>query len=232
MLRVASGELPETLRLARPGTMIAFSKRDAVSAGFEAAVQAARDVGFQAVLRLAGGRAAVFHEHSLELAHAVPGDDPRAGIHPRFARTAGTISAALGSLGVDARVGEVPGEYCPGRYSVNARGRCKLAGLGQRVVAGGSHTGAVIVVDGAERVRAALEPVYESLGLAWDPATVGAVADELPATGPADAWAALRGALVASYSRRYELVKAELDAATVDLARRLAGEHALTAQAT
>jgi hypothetical protein len=32
----------------------------------------------------------------------------------RFERFASLIAAALGGLGVDARVGEVAGEYCPG----------------------------------------------------------------------------------------------------------------------
>jgi hypothetical protein len=42
MLRVAAGELPETLRIARPGTTVAFAKRDAVADGYNGAVRAAR----------------------------------------------------------------------------------------------------------------------------------------------------------------------------------------------
>ena len=89
----------------------------------------------------------------MEIGHAVPDDEPRAGIHARFERTAGRLAAALARLGVDARVGEVAGEYCPGRYSVNARGAVKLAGIGQRVVGGGSHTGVVLVVEGERRIN-------------------------------------------------------------------------------
>ena len=33
MQRVAAGELPETLRVARPGAMVAFAKQDTVAAG-------------------------------------------------------------------------------------------------------------------------------------------------------------------------------------------------------
>ena len=43
MLRVAAGELPETLRIARPGAFVAFAKRDAVAPGYDEAVTAARD---------------------------------------------------------------------------------------------------------------------------------------------------------------------------------------------
>jgi octanoyl-[GcvH]:protein N-octanoyltransferase len=224
MQRVAAGELPETLRLARPGPMVAFAKQDAVAPGYADAVRAARAAGFEAVLRLAGGRAAVFHDETIALAHAVPDAEPRAGIHSRFEWTAGLIARALRSLGVEARVGEVPGEYCPGGYSVGARGEVKLAGIGQRIIAGGSHMGGVIVVGGATRVRDVLVPVYRALELPWDPATAGAVEDELNGTR-SPAWTAVRDAILAEYGREYDLADAELDEDTVALARRLAPEH-------
>jgi octanoyl-[GcvH]:protein N-octanoyltransferase len=222
--RVAAGELPETLRLARPGAMVAFGKQDAVAPGYADAVRAARSGGFEAVLRLAGGRAAVFHEGTIALAHAVPDRAPRVGIHSRFNWTADLIARALRRLGVDARVGEVPGEYCPGGYSVNARGAVKLAGIGQRLIAGASHMGGVIVVRDASRVRDVLVPVYHALELDWDPGTAGAVADEVDAAVP-PSWADVRDALLAEYAREYEIVDAELDPETIELARRSAPEH-------
>ncbi|MGI8945441.1 MAG: hypothetical protein ACR2GL_04280, partial [Thermoleophilaceae bacterium] len=41
MLRVAAGELPETLRISRPGPIVAFGKRDVVCEGYPQAVRAA-----------------------------------------------------------------------------------------------------------------------------------------------------------------------------------------------
>jgi octanoyl-[GcvH]:protein N-octanoyltransferase len=222
--RVAAGELPETLRLARPGAMVAFAKQDAVAPGYRDAVRAARAGGFEPVLRLAGGRAAVFHEQTIALAHAVPDPAPRTGIHSRFDRTAQLIARALRRLHVDARVGEVPGEYCPGGYSVNAREAVKLAGIGQRVIAGASHLGGVIVVGDARRIRDVLVPVYEALELTWEPATAGAVQDEVDGATP-DPWTAVRDAVLAEYGRDYEIVEAELDPETVALAHELAAEH-------
>jgi octanoyl-[GcvH]:protein N-octanoyltransferase len=219
--RVAAGELPETLRLARSGPMVAFAKRDAVAAGYDVAVRAARDAGFEPVLRMAGGRAAVFHEGTLVTAHAVAEPDPQSGIHERFRIEAGLVARALRRLGVDARVGEVPGEYCPGRYSVNAGGERKLAGFGQRLVKGGSHTGAVVVCTGADRIRGVLLPVYDALGLDWDPATAGAVADEDAGAG----FERVTEAIAAEYAEQYDLVEARLDEETLALARRLAPEH-------
>lgn len=224
MLRVAAGELPDTLRIARPGSIVAFGKRDAVSEGYRAAVRAARDGGFEAIERLAGGRAAVFHHDTIALAHAVADADPRTGVTARFDATARLVAAALGGLGVDARVGEVAGEYCPGQHSVNARGQLKLMGVGQRLVAGGAHVGGVIVVDGADRVRDVLVPVYAALGLDWRPETTGSVAGEAPGAG----WQDVVDAVLAEYGARYDLEPVELDDETLELARRLAPEHLST----
>lgn len=221
MERVGAGELPETLRLARPGAMVAFAKQDVNASGYSSAVAAARQQGFEAVLRLAGGRAAVFHEGTLAIAHSIPDTDPRPGIQQRFQDTAGLIARALARLGIDARLGEVPGEYCPGTYSVNARGKRKLAGIGQRLIKGGSHMGGVIVVDGAVRVRDVLVPVYEALGLDWDPATAGSVSEEAPGATPRD----VEGALRAEYAQLNTLEEQPLGAETLMLARSLRDEH-------
>jgi octanoyl-[GcvH]:protein N-octanoyltransferase len=219
--RVAAGQLPATLRLASPGPMVAFGKRDSLSPGYAAAAMAAREQGFEGVLRLVGGRAAVFHEQTVELAHAVSEVDPRSGVFPRFEAVAELIAAALRRLGVDARVGEVEGEYCPGGYSVNARGAVKLAGVGQRLVKRAAHIGGVVVAADADRIRDVLVPVYRELGLGWRPDTAGAAADEVEGLEVE----AVRDALLAEYAERYELVDAPLDEETLALARRLAPEH-------
>lgn len=221
MLRVASGELSETLRISRPGAIVAFGKRDAVSPGYEAAVRAAREGGFEAIERLAGGRAAVFHEHTIAFAHAVADEDPRSRVHERFELAAHLMARAFRRLGIDARVGEVAGEYCPGSHSVNARGERKLMGVGQRLARGGVHLGGVVVVDGAELVRDILVPVYDALGLAWTPDTTGSVAAEEPGT----TWDHVTGAILAEYRELYDLEPAELDDTTLEFAHRLAHEH-------
>ena len=219
--RVGAGELPETLRLARPGAMVAFAKQDAVAAGYADAVRAAREHGFEAVLRLAGGRAAVFHEGTLAVAQAIPDPNPRPGIHDRFEASAGLIASALRRLGVDARVGEVPGEYCPGGYSVNEGGRVKLAGVGQRLIKDAAHMGAVVVAQDGGRIAGVLVPVYEALGVGFDPATAGeagVTVDELEA------------GVRAEYAAHYRLVETELDDETLALAERLRLDHLASAR--
>ena len=107
---------------------MAFGKRDVVGQGYAEAVAAARAGGFEAIERLAGGRAAVFHEDTISFAHSIPDEDPRSRVSERFDMTSGLMVRAFASLGIDARVGEVPGEYCPGADSVNARGRAQADG--------------------------------------------------------------------------------------------------------
>jgi octanoyl-[GcvH]:protein N-octanoyltransferase len=216
--RVAHGELPDTVRLARPGAMVAFGKQDVASPWFLEAVGAARAGGFDAVKRLAGGRAAVFHEDTVAFAWARATSDPWPGTHDRFREVADIFERALKSLGVDARTGEIPGEYCPGEYSINARGRTKLVGIGQRIVKGASHIGGVVVVGGADRIRDVLVPVYDALGLDWDPETTGSVEDEIGPVAFEDVVAAIMAELP-------PLEETELDAQTLGLAETLEPEH-------
>jgi lipoate-protein ligase A len=220
---VSAGNLSETLRLHRPAAIVAFGPRDLVEPGAPAAVAAARARGFAAVERLAGGRAAVFHEGTVAFSWAIPDPSPREGIRGRFEELAGIVAEALRSLGVDARIGEVPGEYCPGEHSVNARGERKLMGVGQRVVARAAHVGGVVVVSGADRVRDALVPVYAALELPWDPATVGSVEDEAPAAG----WDEVAGAILDRFSDRFDLDEGRLPEAVLARARDLLARYAL-----
>jgi octanoyl-[GcvH]:protein N-octanoyltransferase len=217
LIRVAGGELPPTLRLHRPGPTLAFSRQDAASRGYRAAARAAREAGFEPVLRLAGGRAAVYHRGTLAFAWAVPDRLPAARTFERFRELAGLLAEALQTLGVDARMGEVPGEYCPGAWSVNARGQRKLVGIGQRIVAGGAHRGAVIVVSGSGAIRDVLVPVYEALELEWDPETVGSVEDEIGAVG----LETVEGAILDVLGEHYRLDADELDHETLELASSL-----------
>jgi octanoyl-[GcvH]:protein N-octanoyltransferase len=222
LMRVAAGELPPTVRLHRTPRILAFGRQDAASPRFRDAVRASRAVGFEPIVRLAGGRAALYHEGTIALSRAISDPRPAAGTHARFEELAGLIAGALRRLGVDARVGEVPREYCPGAYSVNARGRSKLVGIGQRIVSGGAHLGVVVVVRESALVREALIPVYDALGLDWDPATAGSVEDEL---GDADLAAVENALLGALADAGHELHDATLDPETLALAEHREADH-------
>ena len=215
--QVAAGELPPTIRIHRPGNEVAFGRQDLANPNFEAAADAARRAGFAAVERLAGGRAAVFHSGTIAIARAYADPQPPKRTYARFEEMAGMIAEALRGMGVDARVGEVPGEYCPGAYSVNARNTVKLSGIGQRMIRGGAHLGGVVVASGGREVARVLEPVYRALELEWDPATSGDVSEELGReVDPGE----IEEALIAELAKSYELIDAELDDQTVESAWR------------
>lgn len=215
--RVSSGLHPEALRLYVPGRIVAFGSRDTTHPSFRDAVAAAEAAGFRPERRLAGGRAAVFHEDTVAFAWAIPERHPRATIRERFDRIGEILVGALRSLGVDARIGEVPGEYCPGSWSINARSRRKLVGIGQRLVADAAHVGGVIVVDQPDLVNLALEPVYAALAYEWDPGATGSVAGETPVS-----IARVVEAVRMSFAGRFELVETRLDAETRARAEKIA----------
>ena len=222
--RVSDGLEPETLRLHRPADVVAFGPKDRLAPGFAEAVEAARSAGFGSVLRLAGGRAAVFTRACIAFSWAIPDPDPRPGIRARFEELAALVAAAFRDLGIDAHVGEVPGEYCPGEHSVNARGRVKLMGVGQRILQRAAHVGGVVVVEGAARVRDVLVPVYRALDLSWDPTTVGSLAEEAPGT----TWDRAAQAILGRFGERRRLETGSLSAETLALAERLESRHAPT----
>jgi octanoyl-[GcvH]:protein N-octanoyltransferase len=177
---LASGLDGPVLRLARPGPTVGFGRLDRIRPGFADAATLARAHGFTPVLRTPGGHAAAYHHGSLLVELVAPDDDPVGGMQRRFAEMAGTLAGALRALGVDARVGPVPGEYCPGEHSVNAGGTVKLAGIAQRIVSRAWMIGAELVVEDGGPVRDVLTDVYSALGLDFDPATAAAVEDVAP----------------------------------------------------
>jgi lipoate-protein ligase A len=192
---VAGGARGPVLRLDRPAPTVAFGRLDKLRPGYADALEAARAHGFAVLEREPGGRAAAYGPGCLVVEAYGAGADAMTGMHERFQAGAAAFAAALESLGVDARVGEVPGAYCPGEFSVNARGAVKLVGTAQRVMRGAWLLAAVVVVDDAASLRAVLTDVYRALAVPWDPATVGAVAEEAPGVTVAAVEAAVVGRL-------------------------------------
>ncbi len=212
---VADGTIGDVIRIHMPRPVVAFGGADRSHPGYPQAVRAAEAHGFGAVERLAGGRAAVFHESTLAFAWATPESDPREGIAERFRLIANVMVSAFESLGIDARIGQVPGEYCPGEWSVNVAGRVKVMGVGQRLIRGAAHVGGVVVVDEGRRIRDVLIPVYRALDLDWDPRTSGSLSDRAPGLDNQK----VTGAIVAALSERLELTPGHLPGPIIESAR-------------
>jgi lipoate-protein ligase A len=218
--QVGAGERPPTARIFRPGATLAFGRLDALTDGYAAARAAARDHGYAPLLRLGGGHAAGYDEGSVLVEVIRPVTTIAEGIGERFGATTALLVEALAALGIAARVGELPGEYCAGDWSVHAAG-IKLAGTAQRSIRGASLVTAMVIVEGGARLRAALLDVYAALDIAWRPATAGAASDIVPSLTAADA----ERALVATLAAHERLTAGELDDATLALAAELRAAH-------
>lgn len=219
--RASRGELDAALRVFRPTPMVAFGRRDANRPGFPDAAAACRSTGFTPVVRASGGRAVACTSNTIILDHVQHDPSSPGGMEARFEDFGAMLSEVLTDFGIDARVGEVPGEYCAGAHSINAGGTVKLVGTAQRMVRDAWLFSSVVIVDDAARLRPLLAEVYDALQLPFDPASVGAVASEsLAATIDV-----LEQALVGAYDDRFGLTASRFDDAFVAEARILGRDH-------
>ncbi|MBL8790491.1 MAG: hypothetical protein JNM45_08325 [Rhizobiales bacterium] len=169
-----------SLRFYRPQATAAFSPRDTSHPAHGAVMAMLAARGFQPGERGAGGQLAVYDEAALVIDLIAPHPDPRENTRDRYRHFSALMVKAISSLGIDARVGEVAGEYCPGDYSVNAGGRVKLAGLAQRIGKHGYHMGAVISIAPSPAARDAVTEAYRMMDIPFAPETFGAITDLAP----------------------------------------------------
>jgi octanoyl-[GcvH]:protein N-octanoyltransferase len=146
---------------------------------------------------------------------------PRETTEDRFRRVAEITLSALRAIGIDAEIGETPGEYCPGRWSIKAKGK-KVAGFGQRIVRGGAHVGGVIVVSNPQLVNLPLIPAYAELGYKWEPGATGSLSQSTPDLTTDQIITSLSAALADSIN---DVLPARPENRTISLARQLVHEH-------
>ncbi|HEX4011824.1 MAG TPA: hypothetical protein VHX62_17515 [Solirubrobacteraceae bacterium] len=201
---VAGRSAPETVRVYRPGPTVAFGRLDRLRPGFDAACRAALADGRSPVLRLGGGRAAAYDRECVVVEVIRAQEKLIGGLDERFEDLVALLRDGLAAAGVAVEVGELPGEYCPGRFSLHLPGGPKVAGVAQRVISGASLTTAVLVVAGGDGLRATIADVYDALALPVDVAAAGAVTDRRPDV----AVSTLEAGLLDLAARRYQAVPA------------------------
>ncbi len=220
--QVSRGEIPDTLRVSRPSRpVVVFGRRDTRHAGWAEAVRRAREAGFEPLVRRVGGRAVAYTGAALVIDAVVRTPDSGFGLEERFRVFGDLYADVLRGLGVDARVGSVPGEYCPGAQSVNARGAVKLVGTAQRVVRDAWLFSALVIVADEQVLAPVLAGVYESLGQPLDVTTVGSVTGEVPGVG----LETVEEAVLSAHGTDGPLERAALDASTLELAHSIAADH-------
>ena len=168
------------VRIYRPRPVVAFGSSDRRSAGFDDAFGIVHAHGFVPLVRAPGGHAVAYHRQSLCIEFFAPSQDPHRDIHERFDAIGNIFRAALAKLGIDAQLGSVPDEYCPGKHSLNVDGEYKLIGTAQRIVKGGWMFGAGVVCANPQVIRDVLTDVYAALELPFDPNSVGATQELSP----------------------------------------------------
>lgn len=199
-----------TLRIYRPQPTLAFGQRDSRLPGFGAAQEAAHRQGYEPLVRRAGGRAAAYDLGSLVVDHIEPDPDPIRESQARFRAFAELFAEALMSLGIQAQVGPIPGEYCYGEHSVHGihpeqpDRRIKLIGTAQRQIATGWLFSSSIIVEQGPSIRRVLTDAYAAMELEWDPLTAGAVTDLYPQVTVCD----VENAILGTYAQYWELQNA------------------------
>ncbi|MDQ2661543.1 MAG: hypothetical protein M3Y52_06705 [Actinomycetota bacterium] len=166
------------LHVRRATRVIAFSRRDERRAGFDEARSAAAAHGFEVAVRAVGGTFAPLHEDSLILDEYGFAAGRGSETVARFARHADILRRVFASYGIDTRVGQVEGEYCPGAFSVNARGIAKISGTAQRVSRDAWVVSSVIQVAATESLHGVTEACARAFGQSVDVATIGSLAGE------------------------------------------------------
>jgi lipoate-protein ligase A len=220
--QASSGEVTEALRIYRPAApVLVFGRRDTHHAGFGAAVRTARTAGFVPLVRAVGGRPVAYTTEALVIDHVKHEGRAPEGLESRFKDFGEMYADVLRGLGVDAQVGAVPGEYCPGAHSVNARGVVKLVGTGQRVVRNGWLFSALIVVGDDPLLRPLLTDIYRLLELPFDAASVGSLSTEVPGLNAST----VEHEILAAYAAAEPLAPSTLDEPTMVLATSLASDH-------
>jgi octanoyl-[GcvH]:protein N-octanoyltransferase len=215
LLRVAEGARPGAVRIYEPGPTVAFSKLDSHADGFASACAAAREHGYEPVIRLGGGHAAAYGPGCLIHEEIVPHHSTLEGLGERYARETALVQTALLGLGAPVVAGRLGGEYCAGTHSLHAGG-VKVAGIAQRAIKGAALVSTAVLLDAGPSIRAVLVDVYRALGIDWRPETAGSLAD----VAPAPALEAVAAALAPN-----PVTASEPDAEDRRLAGRLETDH-------
>ena len=219
--QVASGERPAVFSISPSNRHVGVTRRDTHRPGFGKAVRAANQEGYPVLVRGAGGGAIAGGPGTFGFSIIRPpkdGEDLRLGIRARYDEAASIALAAFARLGVQAEVGEVSGEFCPGDQSVRVGGfenGMKLSGIAGRVTRRAASVGGIVLVSGEKELARILDLVYGAMDLPFRPASVGSLRR-------AGSTAGLREAMEAfaiEAEERYGAKPASLDIHTLEKAR-------------
>lgn len=178
---VASGERPATFSISPSVRHVGVTRRDTHRPGFEKAVRAAEAEGYPTLVRGAGGGAIAGGPGTFGFSIIRPaedGEDLRMGNSKRYDEATSLALAAFRRLGVEAEIGEVRDEFCPGDQSIRVgdfESGMKLCGIAQRVTKRAASVGGIVLVEGEEELARILTLLYSAMNLPFRPASAGSL---------------------------------------------------------
>jgi octanoyl-[GcvH]:protein N-octanoyltransferase len=224
--QVAVGERGPTISITPSTRHVGVTRRDTFRAGFAEAVRTSREEGYPVLVRSAGGGATAAHYGTLGFSIIRPSDqtESRRGISDRYDEAAALALAAFARLGVQAEVGEVREEFCPGDHSIRLGDResgMKVVGIAQRLTRRATSVGGIVLVEGEEELARVLERVYGAMRLPFRVESVGSLRRAGFGAGTEE----VIKAFAAEAALRYGAARVPLDGRTLELARDDGGAH-------
>ena len=131
---------------------------------------------------------------------------------------------AFSRLGLEAEVGEVREEFCPGDYSIRVGGReggVKLVGIAQRLTRRATSVGGIVLVHGERELSKVLEKVYGAMELPFRPGSVGSLRGAGIDVGVEEVVVAFATEAISRYGAEPAIVDRE----AVEAARESGGQH-------
>ena len=178
--QVASGARPMAISITPSARHVGVTRRDTRRPGFEEAVRASNEEGYPVMVRGSGGGATAADEGTFGFSIVRPAVEAeiRRSIHDRYDEAAALVLGAFSRLGLEAEVGEVREEFCPGDHSIRVGDQedgTKLVGIAQRLTRRATSVGGIVLVHGEEELAKVLKKVYRAMDLPFRTGSVGSL---------------------------------------------------------
>lgn len=227
--QVASGARPTTISITASARHVGVTRRDTRRPGFDEAVRASNEEGYPVMVRGSGGGATAAAEGTFGFSIVRPAgeDEIHRSISDRYDEAAALVLGAFSRLGLEAEVGEVQSEFCPGDHSIRVGGweeGMKLVGIAQRITRRATSVGGIVLVHGEEELAKVLEKVYRAMQLPFRSGSVGSLRQ-------AGVDAGVEGVIEAFAEEaegRYGAQRVGLDEGMLEAARRTGGQHRIS----
>jgi octanoyl-[GcvH]:protein N-octanoyltransferase len=222
--QVAAGVRPPTLSITPSTRHVGVTSRDTFRPGFADAVRASREEGYPVLVRSSGGGATAAHygTFGFSIIRPATAGEPRRTVRDRYDEAAALVLGAFSRLGIQAEIGEIRDEFCPGDHSIRVgswEDGEKVVGIAQRLTRRATSVGGIVLVEGEEELAHVLERVYAAMRLPFRPESVGSLSRAGGRAGVRE----VIDAFAAEASLRYGAVRVPLDGRTLAAAR--SNEH-------